>query len=112
MIGIGPVGLGSAQGIIVELLNEDGFYGAEKDACIRKLGSDRLIVAAGVLLADFCFSAKFSDLPNQVIDGGLCAGCRRGGRMTTSPCLRMVTVLLPLETSIPIAFIEDTPTMD
>ena len=29
--------------------------------------------------------------------------------MTTSPGLRMVTVLLPLETSIPTAFIEDTP---
>lgn len=36
-------------------------------------------------------------------------GTSQGGRMTTSPGLRMVTALLPLETSIPTAFTEDTP---
>ena len=72
--GIGPVGLGSAQGIIAELPNENGVYGADKDTCIRKPCGDRFIVPSGVFHADLGFPVRFFDLPDQVTDGGLGVG--------------------------------------
>ena len=62
-----------------------------------------------MLHADLRFPVKSPDVLDQGIDIGLGMGDVAGGMRITSPGWRMVTVLLPLETSIPTAFITDTP---
>ena len=73
-MGISLVGLGSTEGIIAELFNENGVYDVNKDARIRKPCSDRLIVSSGVFYADLGLNGKRFDLPDQVVDGRLCVG--------------------------------------
>ena len=65
---------------------------------------NRFIVSSGVFHADFGFAIKAFDLHNKSVDSGLGVGDIAGRQRTTSSVLRMVTVLFPLETSIPTAF--------
>ena len=66
---------------------------------------NRFIVSAGVFHADFGFAVKAFDQHDESVDGGLGVGDVAGRHKNHHHrVLRMVTVLFPLETSIPTAF--------
>ena len=72
--GISLVGLGRAQGIVPEVLDEHGINGADKDTGIGKPCGDRLIVSSRMLHADLRFPVKSPDVLDQGIDIGLGMG--------------------------------------
>lgn len=78
------------QGVIPELMDEDGVNGANKDVGVRKLRSDRFVILTGVFHAGLCFTAKEFDLSNKVIDDGLGVGMSLSGMTTTLLGLRNV----------------------
>ena len=71
LFGICLIGLRGAQGIIPELLDEDGINGTDKNTGIRKPCGNRLVVSPSVFHADFCLSVQTPDLFDQVIDSRL-----------------------------------------
>lgn len=62
-----------------------------------------------MLHAGFGFAVKIFDLLNKSVDSGLGVWDIAGWHKDHIPGLRMVTVLFPLETSIPTAFMIKTP---
>ena len=96
--------LWSTERAITEIPDQDEIDSADKDAGVREPVGNRFIVSAGMLHAGFGFAVKVFDLFNKSIDSRLGWRMLQGGIRTTSPGLRVVIVLLPLEISIPTVY--------
>ena len=62
---IGLICFRCSKGIIAEVLDQDGIHGTDEDTGIGELGSDRLVVSAGVLHAYFRLAIQSLDNTDQ-----------------------------------------------
>ena len=101
LLGIGFIHLGASQRVISKVFDKFGIDVRYEKIGVSKPLEHRLVVTSCVLHDDACISIQTTDKGNEFPDTALGVEHLEGG---IPPGWRAATMLFPLETSIPIAF--------